>query len=80
MRNQMNDDDSRYRGADLTAHGKAAVITYLLVRTREITNAQIREKAGIKTLPGVYYLMDNLSQAGIPIWQPRPGVWSLLDD
>jgi hypothetical protein len=62
----------------LTPHGKAGKIAYALARGGELTNQQIKDLSGIQTLPGVYYLMDNLSTA-IPIYQPRPGVWRILD-
>jgi hypothetical protein len=72
------DQPSRTRAEELTAYGRAAAVTYLLAQGQELTNAQIQTHSGIKTLPGVYYLMDRLSGA-IPLYQPRPGVWRLLD-
>lgn len=75
----MTRQPTRSRAEELTPHAKAGKVAYALALGRELTNEQIKDLSGIRTLPGVYYLMDNLSVA-IPIYQPRPGVWRLLDE
>ena len=76
----MANSKPRTRAEELTPHGRAAVVTLHLVREGELTNKQIRDLSGLQTLTGVHYLMGNIGGAGIPVYQPRNGVWALLDE
>lgn len=67
---------------ELGPQARAARATYLLVmRTlggaHQLTSREIAEATGLGTAAGVRYLMDNLTLAGVPVWQPGPGLWAL---
>ncbi len=62
------------------AQARAAHVTYLLmVERRSMSSAEIMETTGIRSMQGVYRLMNNLSSGRVPIYSPSPGQWSILD-
>lgn len=67
------------RRLDYTPQTKAALATFLLMNEMEITTAQLKKATGITTAAGIRYLMGNVSAAGVPVYQPRPGVYRILD-
>lgn len=62
---------------DLTPQGRAARITYLLVLHHEMSTQQIAAQIGLKNGNGIRSIMDNISVAGIPLYQPEPGFWAI---
>lgn len=53
----------------------------LLMRATEtsepVTSLEVAEACGLRSMAGVRYLMGNLEAAGLPVWQPGPGLWVL---
>lgn len=61
----------------LTAHGKAGLAPYLLAIRAEMTTAELKRALGLESSSGIHYLMDNLSFAGVPVYQPGHGLWAI---
>lgn len=64
-------------GDNMTAQSRAARATYLLMIRRSISTAELRAALGFMNVSSVYPLMDNLSAAGVPVYQPDIGLWAL---
>lgn len=66
------------RADELTPTARGALATYLLMCVDEMSTSHLREALGYKSGDGVRYNLDNLSIAGIPIYQPREGYWAII--
>ena len=65
------------RAEELTPTARGALATYLLLSVDEMSTDSIMNSMGYKSRRGAQYLMDNLSFAGVPIYQPREGYWAI---
>lgn len=61
---------------ELTAHGKGGLVVWLLMVDGPMRTAELREAIGLKE-SGFRDVMDNLSVADVPIYQPRRGWWDI---
>ena len=64
---------------NLTPQGRAALVTYLLMKRESMTTRQLVEVTGI-TGAAVRSMMDNLSVAGVPVYKPAYGEWAILKE
>lgn len=64
---------------NLTPQGRAALVTYLLMKRESMTTRQLAEVTGI-TGAAVRSMMDNLSVAGVPVYKPGHGEWAILKE
>lgn len=62
---------------DLPPQARAARIAFLLALRGQLTTDEIKAATGIRSTPGVVYLMDNVSLA-VPIYKAGLGRWALL--
>ena len=60
-----------------TPQSRAALAVHLLHLRGEMTTAQLMSELGYKSRHGVYHLMDGLSLADVPVYQPEDGYWAL---
>ena len=67
---------------DMSPQARAGKVVYVLLtsRDRRITVARVMEIAGYRSSEGVRQLMQKISSGGVPVYQPEPSVWALLDD
>ena len=67
---------------DMSPQGRSAKVVFVMLVSREkrITVERVMEIAGYRSREGVRQLMEKISAGGVPIYQPEPGVWAILDD
>lgn len=67
---------------DMSPQGRSAKVVYVLMTSRDkrITVERVMEIAGYRSREGVRQLMEKISAGGVPIYQPEPSVWAVLDD
>lgn len=72
----MSEEGVRYPG--LSPQARAARATYLLMLHGSVSTARLVDELGYGDGHGVWHLMNNLSQGGVPVFQPQPGTWCIL--
>lgn len=68
------------RNSEITTHGRAGLAIYLLMKTHEMSSAELMNKLGYRSKQGLSYLMARLMQSPPPgkrIFQPRRGAWAI---
>lgn len=67
---------------DMSPQGRSAKVVYVMLKSRDkrITVERVMEIAGYRSREGVRQLMEKISAGGVPIYQPEPSVWALLED
>lgn len=63
---------------ELPPQARSALVTYLLMLRGQLSTDEIKEATGIRSTPGVVYLMDNVSLGGVPIYKKGEGLYALL--
>ncbi|MCP4427163.1 MAG: hypothetical protein GY803_21970 [Chloroflexi bacterium] len=67
------------RVSDRTPQARAARATYLLMQRGEMTTAALMNELGYRARQSVYHLLDGLSLADVPVFQPREGYWAISE-
>ena len=66
------------RADELTPTARGALATYLLMGVDEMSTGDLQDALGYKTRNGVRYSLENVSFAGVPVYQPRDGYWAII--
>ena len=61
---------------ELTPQARSARATYLLIIRPPMTTGELVESLGVDR-HAVYKIMDNLSLAGVPVYQPEKNYWTV---
>ncbi len=65
-------------GKTWTPQSRAVTAVYLLFQEDEVPESTLQERLGYASTNGLRFLMDNLSGARVPVYEPRQGYWALL--
>lgn len=63
--------------SSLAGQAKAARATFLLMTRGQMRTAELMEELGYQSTEGVRFLMNNISLAHVPVWNPDRGVWAI---
>ena len=61
-----------------TPVSRAACVVRLLFDGSEVPQPLLQERLGYGSANGLRFLMDQLSSASVPVYEPRNGYWAML--
>ena len=85
----MDGDVFNGRKQEYTPQAKAARATYLLMTNGRMSTEELSEAVGYQYRTdwngsgignGLSYLMDNISLAGVPVYEPERGYWEIIQE
>jgi hypothetical protein len=65
---------------EFTGQARGGLAVYLLLTRGQMRTSEMMEALGYRSTVAVLHLMNNLSSAHVPVYQPTLGAWDILKD